>query len=179
MEAASETMRSAVSNVAATANTTTPQVVHGGHHTIDPHLAACIPFVFLMLVMAFTPLTPLAHAWEPLRHKLILMVILAVAMWIYYGVSFGQAGADAMLIQLVDWINFVALVGSLYVTAGGIYFDYDVMAEPWFNSLFLVGGAVLSNITGTTGACMILIRIFVHRNKQRLAHHHICFFIFL
>jgi Na+/H+ antiporter NhaD/arsenite permease-like protein len=146
---------------------------------LDPDGAATIPFFILMLVMAFTPLTPLEKIWSHHYVKVVTVLAFSLPIWIYYGVSLGPAGVEAMVTQLIDWINFVCLIGSLYVVAGGVYFDYDQVAQPWFNTLFLGCGALLANITGTTGACMILIRVFIHRNKPRLAHHHIVFFIML
>src|SRR5690554_3394358 len=47
------------------------------------------------------------------------------------------------------------------------------------NVLFLLFGAVISNIIGTTGASMLLIRPYMKINKDRIKPYHIIFFIFI
>jgi Na+/H+ antiporter NhaD/arsenite permease-like protein len=47
------------------------------------------------------------------------------------------------------------------------------------NTLFLLAGAVLANVLGTTGAAMLLIRPWIRLNRHRVAAHHIVFFIFI
>ena len=44
---------------------------------------------------------------------------------------------------------------------------------------FLLVGAVIANIIGTTGASMLLIRPFIRLNKNRIKPYHIVFFIFI
>jgi Na+/H+ antiporter NhaD/arsenite permease-like protein len=45
--------------------------------------------------------------------------------------------------------------------------------------VFLLAGAVLANVLGTTGAAMLLIRPWIRMNRHRVAAHHIVFFIFI
>ncbi len=45
--------------------------------------------------------------------------------------------------------------------------------------LFLLFGAVIANIIGTTGASMLLIRPFIKLNKNRIKPYQVIFFIFL
>jgi len=47
------------------------------------------------------------------------------------------------------------------------------------NVVFLLIGALVSNILGTTGASMLLIRPWLRMNKYRLTAHHVVFFIFI
>jgi Na+/H+ antiporter NhaD/arsenite permease-like protein len=47
------------------------------------------------------------------------------------------------------------------------------------NVLFLLIGALVANILGTTGASMLLIRPWLRMNKYRLTGHHVLFFIFI
>jgi Na+/H+ antiporter NhaD/arsenite permease-like protein len=47
------------------------------------------------------------------------------------------------------------------------------------NVVFLLLGAILANILGTTGASMLLIRPWIRMNKYRITAHHIVFFIFI
>ena len=55
----------------------------------------------------------------------------------------------------------------------------DRKATPMLNVMFLLFGAVISNIIGTTGASMLLIRPFIRMNRNRIQPYHIIFFIFV
>ncbi len=79
----------------------------------------------------------------------------------------------------MEYASFIVLVGSLYVVAGGIHIGVKGEATPLVNSLFLAIGAVLSNILGTTGASMLLIRPWIRMNRYRITAFHIVFFIFI
>ncbi|MEJ7839838.1 MAG: sodium:proton antiporter, partial [Thermomicrobiales bacterium] len=47
------------------------------------------------------------------------------------------------------------------------------------NCLYLLIGAVLANVIGTTGASMLLIRPWLRMNKYRVTAFHVVFFIFI
>lgn len=47
------------------------------------------------------------------------------------------------------------------------------------NVILLLVGAVISNLIGTTGASMLLVRPFIRLNKTRIRPYHIIFFIFI
>jgi Na+/H+ antiporter NhaD/arsenite permease-like protein len=47
------------------------------------------------------------------------------------------------------------------------------------NTSLLAAGAVISNLLGTTGASMLLIRPFIRINKLRIREFHVVFFIFV
>jgi Na+/H+ antiporter NhaD/arsenite permease-like protein len=47
------------------------------------------------------------------------------------------------------------------------------------NAGFLLAGALLANVFGTTGASMLLIRPWLKMNQGRVAPHHVAFFIFI
>jgi Na+/H+ antiporter NhaD/arsenite permease-like protein len=47
------------------------------------------------------------------------------------------------------------------------------------NVLYLLIGALVANLLGTTGASMLLIRPWLRMNKYRLTAHHVVFFIFI
>ena len=55
----------------------------------------------------------------------------------------------------------------------------DKKPTPGLNTIILLIGAVLSNLIGTTGASMLLIRPYLRLNKHRLQAYHIIFFIFI
>ena len=52
-------------------------------------------------------------------------------------------------------------------------------ATPAVNVLYLLVGALVANLLGTTGASMLLIRPWLRMNKYRLTAHHVVFFIFI
>ena len=78
-----------------------------------------------------------------------------------------------------DYLSFIALVGSLFVVSGGIHITVRGEATPAENVRLLLFGAVISNVLGTTGASMLLIRPWIRMNRYRITAHHIVFFIFI
>ena len=77
------------------------------------------------------------------------------------------------------YISFICLVGSLFVVSGGIHINVKGEATPVANVVFLLVGALVSNVLGTTGASMLLIRPWLRMNRYRLTGHHVLFFIFI
>jgi Na+/H+ antiporter NhaD/arsenite permease-like protein len=74
----------------------------------------------------------------------------------------------------------MALIGALFVIAGGIYIGGDLRGSPALNSAIMLAGTALASIAGTTGAAMILIRPILRANQDRRYKTHITvFFIFL
>ena len=65
------------------------------------------------------------------------------------------------------------------MVSGGIYIRVKGEATPTRNCLYLIVGAVLANVLGTTGASMMLIRPWIRMNKYRITGFHIPFFIFI
>jgi Na+/H+ antiporter NhaD/arsenite permease-like protein len=86
---------------------------------------------------------------------------------------------ETVLHTASEYVSFIALIGSLYVVAGGIHINVKGEATPAQNVLFLAIGAVISNVLGTTGASMLMIRPWIRMNKYRVTAHHIVFFIFI
>jgi Na+/H+ antiporter NhaD/arsenite permease-like protein len=71
-------------------------------------------------------------------------------------------------------------LGSLFTISGGILLRGTIRGTPAVNCGFLAAGAVLSNLLGTTGASMLLIRPLLRANsgRKRSAHVYV-FFIFV
>jgi Na+/H+ antiporter NhaD/arsenite permease-like protein len=65
------------------------------------------------------------------------------------------------------------------VIAGGIHVSGDLEGKPSINAAILLGGAVLANLVGTTGASMVLIRTLLRTNRQRKHRSHIPVFFIL
>ena len=139
-----------------------------------PPVWMVIPFALLLLCIAIGPLA-FPHWWE--------------RRYAWVSVGLGAIGACSYLIVLrnpapllhvaEEYAGFIALVGSLFVVAGGIHVRVVGEAKPWVNSLFLVLGAIVSNVIGTTGASMLLIRPWIRMNRYRITSFHVVFFIFI
>ena len=137
-----------------------------------------IPFVLLLALIAVMPLTgkKWKHRWE--RFYPVVSLVLGLAVAAYY-IPLVPGGAGDVWHSLKEYISFIALVGSLFVISGGIAIRLPGEATPKTNVLFLLIGAVLANLIGTTGASMVLIRPWMQINKYRLSAFHIVFFIFI
>ncbi len=142
--------------------------------TAGPHPAMILPFALMLLAIAVMPFIHL-HWWE--RHFPKVAMGLGAVTTIYYVFVLGNAGR--MLHVGHEYVSFIALIGSLFVVAGGIHIDVKGEAKPWINCLFLFIGAMLANLIGTTGASMLLIRPWIRMNKDRITAFHIVFFIFI
>jgi Na+/H+ antiporter NhaD/arsenite permease-like protein len=140
----------------------------------EPHPVMILPFAVMLLAIALMPFINL-HWWE--RHFPKVAVSLGAVTTIYYVAFLGNAGR--MLHVAHEYVSFIALIGSLFIVAGGIHIDVKGEARPWINCLFLFVGAVLANVIGTTGASMLLIRPWMRMNKYRITAFHIVFFIFI
>ena len=133
-----------------------------------------LPFLVLLGAMALAPV--LAPRWWHRHYPKVALGLGAITAAVYLCflrdlASLGHA--------LHEYVSFMALVGALFVVAGGIQIQLPVGATPRANVLFLLIGAVVANVLGTTGAAMLLIRPWIHLNHGRLGPHHIAFFIFL
>ncbi len=149
-------------------------LAEGVEHLPAPSPWMITPFVVLLLMIAVMPFID-RHWWEKyFPHTAIGLGAVTVAYYV-----FCLDGAWRMLHSAEEYISFICLVGSLYVVSGGIHIRLRGYSTPVSNSILLVTGAVLSNIVGTTGASMILIRPFIRNNKYRLHSYHIIFFIFI
>lgn len=142
--------------------------------TVEPHPVMIVPFALMLLCIALMPFIH-GHWWE--RHYPKVAVGLGALTTAYYVFALGNIGR--MLHVAHEYVSFIALVGSLFVVAGGIHIDVKGESRPWVNCLFLFIGGVLANIIGTTGASMLLIRPWIRMNKYRITAFHIVFFIFI
>jgi len=137
-------------------------------------LWAVVPFAVTLLGIAVLPLAA-PHFWESNRNRGIFTAIVATPMAIYLAIVFHEG----LLHSSLEYVSFLALLGSLYVIAGGIHVSGDLEATPRTNLAILALGAVLANLIGTTGASMLLIRTILRTNSQRKNVAHIPFFFIL
>ena len=141
---------------------------------VDVHPAWLLPFVLLLLCIAVMPF--ISHRWWE-RHYPKVSVGLGGLVAAYY--VFGLRDAERMVHVAHEYVSFIALIGSLFVVAGGIHIRVKGESTPAVNCLFLLLGAVLANVIGTTGASMLMIRPWLRMNKYRVTAFHVAFFIFI
>jgi Na+/H+ antiporter NhaD/arsenite permease-like protein len=142
------------------------------HHSAPAWLV--IPFVTLLLMIATGPLF-YEHFWHHNYPK--IAVGFSVLVVLYY--LFVLDNVHAPVHALAEYIQFIALLASLFVASGGILIEIDKKATPLANVSLLLIGAVVSNLIGTTGASMLLIRPFIRLNKGNIQPYHIVFFILM
>ena len=133
-----------------------------------------IPFVLLLGMIATGPVL-YARFWH--RYYAYIAVFLALVVMGYYVLVYDDVASPVE--AMVEFIQFVTLIGALYVASGGIWVDVSVGARPLVNLVLLWVGALLANVIGTTGASMLLIRPFIRINKRHVQAYHIVFFIFM
>lgn len=144
---------------------------------VETHLPSAwllLPFVLLLLAIAVLPFAA-THWWE--RHYAKVSLILGGFVAGYYLIFFRAVHrvGDA----LHEYGSFIILIAALFIVAGGIHIRVRGGARPLANLLFLLGGAVLANLIGTTGASMLMIRPWIRMNKYRITGYHAVFFIFV
>jgi len=133
-----------------------------------------LPFVLLLICIASGP-PAFPHWWA--RHYPKVAVGLGAISASYY--LFVLRAPAPLLHVAEEYASFIALIGSLFVVAGGIHIRVKGQATPTVNCVFLLVGAVIANVIGTTGASMLLIRPSIRLNRQRISAFHIDFFIFI
>jgi Na+/H+ antiporter NhaD/arsenite permease-like protein len=156
-----------------------PQVLAStGSSGVDIPPWLIIPFALLLLLIATMPLTPdkVKHWWEHNYPKVACG--LAALVGAYYLLKIPEGG-HVLTHTAHEYASFIALIGSLFVVAGGIHIKTKGEATPLDNVILLLVGAVLANFIGTTGASMVLIRPYIRMNKIRISSYHVVFFIFI
>ena len=144
-----------------------------------------LPFAGMLLSIALMPMVA-SHFWHSNRNQLLVALGWASPVFlylVYLGVTdhgaLGHDAVHALKHAVIEYVSFIALLGSLYVISGGILVRGDLEGKPT-NTAFLALGAVIANVIGTTGASMLLIRPMLRTNAQREHTWHIpLFFIFL
>lgn len=150
----------------------------GGEHLEPPPIWTTSFFVVMLLSIAILPLTPLEHWWHKNHNKLILGLCLAVYPLIHITVV--QPAITQLEHTLIEYVQFITLLGTLFYVSGGIFLTGDLKASPATNLKFLAFGTLIASVVGTTGASMLLIRPVLRTNHERKYKVHVVvFFIFL
>ncbi len=135
-----------------------------------------LPFGALLALIALAPL--FFADWWGRRYPVVAFGLGALTVGYYLFVL--PVGARLTALHTgQEYFSFIALIGALFVVSGGIHITVKGEATPAVNVLFLLLGAVVANVLGTTGASMLLIRPWLRMNKYRITAHHVVFFIFI
>ncbi|WP_040313501.1 sodium:proton antiporter [Schaalia cardiffensis] len=137
-----------------------------------------LPFVAMLASIAVLPILPAtAHWWEKRSSQLLVALVLGIPTSVYMWM---KAGNGALVATGVEYVQFIALLLSLFVISGGIHLEGDIQATPRNNTIFLAIGGLLASFIGTTGAAMLLIRPLLATNKEREHRvHTVLFTIFI
>lgn len=136
-------------------------------------LWSVVPFAGFLLAIALFPLLAPSF-WARHFGKVSAAFGIPVAAW------FLAAAPRELFHTILEYVSFLVLLGSLFVISGGILLRGTIRGTPGVNCAFLGAGAVLSNILGTTGASMLLIRPLLRANSRRKRSAHVyVFFIFV
>src|SRR5439155_24575022 len=115
-----------------------------------------LPFGLLLGAIALAPLF-VPHWWS--RHYPKVAYALCAVTVVYY--SFGLQAWQRIFHTGHEYLSFIVLIGSLFVVSGGIHIHVKGEATPIVNTAYLLIGAVIANLLGTTGASMLLIRPWI------------------
>ena len=149
----------------------------GGRASLGHQLALgwVAPFVLLLLSIALLPLI-VPHWWESNLNKGAISALFGVPVAIYVA----QVDGHRLIETGIEYMAFIVLLAALFIISGGIYLRGSLSGTPSVNTIVLAVGAILSNIIGTTGASMLLIRPMLRANERRRHQVHIIiFFIFV
>lgn len=135
-----------------------------------------LPFLALVLGIAGLPMM-LPKLWGKLSFQgtVSALCALPVAAFLARAHRF-----ESLFAALGSYASFIATIAALYVVTSGIFVSGDIEATPRTNLLFILGGAVLASIIGTTGASVLVLRPLLRTNQQRVHRAHLVpFFILL
>lgn len=144
----------------------------GGSHW-EPPLWSVLPFAALLGGIALFPLLR-GHWWEHNGNKVLYAAIVAAPVVLLVFVEH----AESLMHALIEYVQFMCLIGALYVVAGGIHVTGNLRATPAVNTVLLGIGFLLASLLGTTGASMVLLYPLLRTNKERTwKAHTVVFFI--
>ncbi len=142
-------------------------------------LSDAYPYIALMLGLALCPLL-VPKIWHAFEKPILLAIGLWTLVVMVHVEGTSQAVHNFTHMLVHEYIAFLAILFALYVVASGIHVQFNISDSLKNNILILLGGAVLANFIGTTGASMVLIRPFLKLNHNRPYKTHLgVFFIFI
>src|SRR5262245_12143783 len=123
---------------------------------IHPNPWSILPFVVLLGTIALAPLV--ANKWW---HKHYPKVALGLGAITFFDYWIRLHATERILHGLQEYVSVIVRIGALFVVSGGIHITVKGEATPMANVMFLLFGAVIANLLGTTGASMLLIRPWI------------------
>jgi Na+/H+ antiporter NhaD/arsenite permease-like protein len=136
-------------------------------------LWSVLPFLGLLFSMALLPLFA-SRFWARHFGKVCAVFGVPVAAWFFF------FAPGELIHTAFEYLSFLVLLVSLFTISGGILLRGTLRGTPAVNCGFLAAGAALSNLLGTTGASMLLIRPLLRANSGRTGSARIyVFFIFV
>src|SRR5215831_9929572 len=120
---------------------------------MDFPLWSIAPFILMLLSIAVVPLI-VPHWWEKNTNKLLLSIAASIPVL----AAIMPVAPHLLVDSLKDYFSFIVLLGALFVISGGIFIKGEMAGTPLVNTVFLAVGALLSNLIGTTGASVLLVR---------------------
>jgi Na+/H+ antiporter NhaD/arsenite permease-like protein len=134
-----------------------------------------LPFVALVLSMASLPLVA-PHFWEKRAFQAAVVAACSLPILVF---GYQHGLGHHLLGSVSGYVTFIATLGALYITAGGVFASADLKATPATNVGFLLVGSLLASVIGTTGASVLVIRPLLRTNKQRKHTGHLVPFFIL
>jgi Na+/H+ antiporter NhaD/arsenite permease-like protein len=136
---------------------------------------ALVPFPALVGAIAVLPIAA-PHAWERWRVQASLVAVAILPVVAFYATA---ARTGELVPGVEAYASFAAMLGALYVTAGGVHLEGELDATPATNAAFVLAGGLLASLVGTTGASMLLVRPFLRANMRRDDRSHLVPFFIL
>jgi Na+/H+ antiporter NhaD/arsenite permease-like protein len=138
-----------------------------------------LPFAGILGSLALLPML-VPDFWH--RRYGLVALFWGLAFLVPFAAAFGAGAAFHELVHVVllEYVPFIALVGTLFAIAGGIHIGGNLRGSPRLNAVIMIAGMILASFAGTTGAAMIFIRPLIRANIGRQYKvHAVVFFIFL
>lgn len=138
-----------------------------------------LPFIGILASLALVPVLS-STFWHQHYRKIIIGWIGSFLLPLMIFESTLEAFILFLAALVHHYLPFMVLITTLFTIGGGIHITMRGKASPLLNAAILGFGAIISNIIGTMGASMLLIRPVISLNKyRRYTTHVIIFFIFL
>jgi Na+/H+ antiporter NhaD/arsenite permease-like protein len=134
-----------------------------------------LSFPALVLAIAVLPMT-IPHRWEKRGFQIAVVALCTFPVVLF---ELTSSRGQQVWEGLRGYLAFAVTLGALFTTSGGIHLRGDIEATPRNNLLFLLVGACLASVIGTTGASMLLIRPLLKTNHQREHRAHLVPFFIL
>ena len=143
------------------------------------NLLYVFPFVGMLLSIAAGPLLA-PQFWHHHYFKVSLGWTVLIIGMLLYGFGIDQTTGHFAHMLTHEYIPFILMIGALFTITGGIHIVVRTRSTALVNTTFLLVGALIASLIGTTGAAMLLIRPFIEMNKNRFYKTHLgVFFIFI